>query len=210
MPRISALGYQEQSQGHRLLQKSWGERSWEATCPDSRWGWLEPQEDVGGPQVGVSPQRPAAESGGGGVTGRSLRGGTGGPASRRAPSTLTTATSTYLHFLEQVEHPPKMLGGTRHQGPPLASSPVNPSRFMGLVVASCGIGWPSQAGSSGIRRVPPGWISSFRMEPRPWEPPAGPEEQTCGLLQSVCTIFRQKPSRWPVTNAFLTLLLTPL
>lgn len=78
-------GYQEQSQGDRLLQKSWGERSWEATCPDSRWGWLEPQEDVGGPQVGVSPQGPASESGGGGVTGRPLRGGTGGPASRRAP-----------------------------------------------------------------------------------------------------------------------------
>ena len=51
--------------GDRLLQKSWGESSWEATCPDSCWGWLEPQEDAGGPQVGVSPQRPAAESGGG-------------------------------------------------------------------------------------------------------------------------------------------------
>lgn len=97
--------------GDRLLQKSWDERSWEATCPDSRWGWLEPQEDAGGPQVGLSPQCLAVESAGeAGVTGRPVRGGAGGPASRRAPSAWITTTSTYLHFLEQVERPLRMLG----------------------------------------------------------------------------------------------------
>lgn len=154
--------------GDRLLQKSWDERSWEATCPDSRWGWLEPQEDAGGPQVGLSPQCLAVESAGeAGVTGRPVRGGAGGPASRRAPSAWITTTSTYLHFLEQVERPLRMLGagGERRQGPPLASSHVNPWGLMGHTVASCEIGRPSQAGSLGIRRGPSGWISSFRMEP---------------------------------------------
>ena len=100
-----------------------------------------------------------------GVTGRPVRGGAGGPASRRAPSAWITTTSTYLHFLEQVERPLRMLGGARRQGPPLASSHVNPWGLMGHTVASCEIGRPSQAGSLGIRRGPPGWISSFRMKP---------------------------------------------